>query len=44
MTLLSFEAKFYDGEKAKSYQVLVELYRSNICIKTPNKSLEKNWP
>ncbi len=44
MTLISFEAKFYDGEKATPYQVLVEIYRTNLHIETPDKSLERNWP
>lgn len=44
MTLIFFEAKFYDGEKAKPYQVLVETYRTNLHIKTSDNSLEKNWP
>jgi Zn-dependent protease with chaperone function len=44
MALISFEAKYYDGEKAAPYQVLVEIYRTNLHIKTPDNSLEKNWP
>lgn len=44
MALISFEAKFYDGETAKPYQVLVELYRTNLCIQTQDRSLEKCWP
>lgn len=42
--LTSFEAKFYDGETARPYQVIVELYRANLCIKTQDRSLKKNWP
>ncbi len=43
MPLISFEARFFDGETAKPHQVNVELYGACLRIRTPDNSFTKDW-
>ena len=44
MKLISFEAKFYNGEMAQPHQAIVELNRTNLLITTQKQSLKIDWP
>jgi len=44
MSLVSFEARFFDGETAKPHRAVVELYRTTLRINTEENLPPTDWP